>query len=215
MMAQSVIISKRIETARTIYDAAMKHAHEPAITKDGIRLEVVSNIGNVEGARASIENGAEGVGLLSAPNSFILSAPQYLQRKSNIRHIKQYWMFSENCPLSYAHWMLAATRKFLIWALRLNPILFLGSARYDCAWFRPDIFKPQLRAALRAGVGNNLKMMFPMVATAQEVRDARKVLDECIRELKAKIYPSRRILKLASWWKSPLLHWLLISLPKK
>jgi phosphotransferase system enzyme I (PtsI) len=54
---------------------------------------------------------------------------------------------------------------------------------------RPDIFKPQLRAALRAGVGNNLKMMFPMVATAQEVRDARKVLDECIGELKAEGKP--------------------------
>ena len=74
---------QRIETARTIYDAAMKHAHEPAITKDGVRLEVVSNIGNVEGARASIENGAEGVGLLRT--EFL-----YLERTSVPTEEEQY-----------------------------------------------------------------------------------------------------------------------------
>ena len=54
----------RIETAKTIREASMKHAKEPAVTTDGRRVEVVANIGNVEGARSSVENGAEGVGLL-------------------------------------------------------------------------------------------------------------------------------------------------------
>jgi len=55
---------KRIEAARTIREKALKFAKKPAKTKDGKVVEVVSNIGNVEGAQSAIENGAEGVGLL-------------------------------------------------------------------------------------------------------------------------------------------------------
>ena len=62
---------QRIQTARTIREASVKHAHEPAVTIDGRHLEVVSNIGNVEGARSSIENGAEGVGLLRSEFVFL------------------------------------------------------------------------------------------------------------------------------------------------
>jgi phosphotransferase system enzyme I (PtsI) len=61
---------------------------------------------------------------------------------------------------------------------------FLGQRALRLCLVRPDIFKPQLRAALRASVGHNLKIMFPMVATASEVRAARKVLHECMDELK-------------------------------
>ena len=48
---------------------------------------------------------------------------------------------------------------------------------------RPDIFKPQIRAALRAGVGHNLKIMFPMVATLSCVRAAKAVVNVCKTEL--------------------------------
>ena len=77
------------------------------------------------------------------------------------------------------------TRKFPTWVWKRKPIPSLGQRALRLCLTRPDIFKPQLRAALRAGVDRNLKIMFPMVATASEVREARKVLDECIAELKA------------------------------
>ena len=49
-----------------------------------------------------------------------------------------------------------------------NPFLGVRAIRLCLA--RPELFKPQLRAALRAGAGNNLKLMFPMVAAVEEVR---------------------------------------------
>jgi len=64
----------------------------------------------------------------------------------------------------------------------MNP--FLGERALRLCLARPDIFKPQLRAALRAGVGHNLKIMYPMVATVGEVRAAREVYEECLKELK-------------------------------
>lgn len=66
---------------------------------------------------------------------------------------------------------------------------FLGQRALRLCLVRPDIFKPQLRAALRAGIDRNLKIMFPMVATAAEVREARKVLEECEQELREEGIP--------------------------
>ena len=83
MMIQLQVTGKKSKQREIFIDAAMKHTHEPAITKDGVRLEVVSNIGNVEGARQSIENGAEGVGLLRT--EFL-----YLERTSVPTEEEQY-----------------------------------------------------------------------------------------------------------------------------
>lgn len=49
----------------------------------------------------------------------------------------------------------------------------------------PELFKPQLRAILRAAVHGNLKVMFPMVADIEELRSAKKVLAECEEELES------------------------------
>jgi phosphoenolpyruvate-protein phosphotransferase len=178
----------RIETTHSINDAAKKHAHEPAITKDGVRLEVVSNIGNVEGARASLENGAEGVGLLRT--EFL-----YLERTSIPTEEEQYQAYKAildvfgKMPVVLRTLDVGGDKEISYMGLAAESNSFLGQRALRLCLVRPDIFKPQIRAALRAGKGNNLKMMFPMVATAQEIRDARKVLDECIRELKAEGKP--------------------------
>jgi phosphoenolpyruvate-protein phosphotransferase (PTS system enzyme I) len=47
----------------------------------------------------------------------------------------------------------------------------------------PELFKPQLRAILRAGASGNLKLMFPMISDVEELRAAKKVFDECREEL--------------------------------
>ena len=179
---------EKIETARNIHSAAMEHTHEPAITKDGVRLEVVSNIGNVEGARLSIENGAEGVGLLRT--EFL-----YLERTTVPTEEEQYQAYKAildvfgKLPVVLRTLDVGGDKEISYLGLAAESNSFLGQRALRLCLVRPDIFKPQLRAALRAGVGNNLKMMFPMVATAQEVRDARKVLEECIGELKAEGIP--------------------------
>jgi phosphotransferase system enzyme I (PtsI) len=69
----------------------------------------------------------------------------------------------------------------------MNP--FLGERALRLCLNRPDIFKPQLRAALRAGVGHNLKIMFPMVATLTCVRAAMLVVNECKAELSKENIP--------------------------
>ena len=179
---------KRIEIAKTIREASMKHAHEPAITTDGKQLEVVANIGNVEGARSSIENGAEGVGLLRT--EFL-----YLERSSLPTEEEQFEAYRAildvfgELPVVLRTLDVGGDKEIPYMGLEVEANSFLGQRALRLCLVRPDIFKPQLRAALRAGVDRNLKIMFPMVATASEVRAARKVLDECIQELRGEGTP--------------------------
>lgn len=174
---------QRIKTANTLREASMEHAHEPAVTKDGRQVEVVANIGNVEGARSSVENGAEGVGLLRS--EFL-----YLERTSLPTEDEQYEAYRAildvfgDMPVILRTLDVGGDKEIPYMGLEAEANSFLGQRALRLCLVRPDIFKPQLRAALRAGVDRNLKIMFPMVATASEVRAARQVLEECIQELR-------------------------------
>jgi phosphotransferase system enzyme I (PtsI) len=156
---------------------AAKVSHEPAVTLDGHRVEVVANIGNVEGARAALDAGAEGVGLLRS--EFL-----YLERSSLPTEEEQYKSYK---TIGDAFGKMPVI-PYIDMPREDNPFLGVRAIRLCLA--RPELFKPQLRAALRAGYGNNLKLMFPMVATVDEVLRARKLLEECRAELKKEGLPT-------------------------
>jgi phosphoenolpyruvate-protein phosphotransferase len=172
----------------TVLAQARERAHEPAVTRDGHRVEVVANIGNVEGAQAALESGAEGVGLLRT--EFL-----YLERDHLPDEEEQYQAYRAIVDV-FGDWPVILRTldiggdkelPYLDLPDEMNPFLGLRAIRLCLA--RPELFKPQLRAALRAGAGCNLKVMFPMVATVAEVREARAVLEECRAELLAEGQP--------------------------
>ncbi|HZW02327.1 MAG TPA: phosphoenolpyruvate--protein phosphotransferase, partial [Anaerolineaceae bacterium] len=164
--------------------AAFERASQPAVTADGRPVEVVANIGNVESARFALQNGAEGVGLLRS--EFL-----YLERTTLPSEEEQYQAYRAildefgQLPVILRTLDIGGDKElpYLQLEPEMNP--FLGVRALRLCLMRPDLFKPQLRAALRAGVAHNLKIMFPMVATPGEIRAARQVLDECRRELAA------------------------------
>ena len=172
----------RQAAAVTVLAQARERAHEPAVTRDGHRVEVVANVGNVEGARAALESGAEGVGLLRT--EFL-----YLERTHLPDEEEQYRAYRDivdvfgDLPVILRTLDIGGDKDlpYLDLPHEMNPFLGLRAIRLCLA--RPELFRPQLRAALRAGAGRNLKLMFPMVATVAEVRAARAVLEECRAEL--------------------------------
>jgi len=179
----------RQTVAATVVAQARLRAHEPAVTQDGHRVEVVANIGNVEGAQAALEAGAEGVGLLRT--EFL-----YLERTHLPDEEEQYHAYRAivdvfgDLPVILRTLDIGGDKElpYLDLPQEMNPFLGLRAIRLCLA--RPELFKPQLRAALRAGVERNLKVMFPMVATVAEVRAARAVLEECRAELRAEGQPT-------------------------
>ena len=179
---------QRAEQVLQLQGEAQKHAHEPAVTLDGFKPEISSNIGDVTGAKKAVASGAEGVGLLRT--EFL-----YMDRPAMPTEEEQYQAYKAileefgNLPVVLRTLDIGGDKElsYLKMEPEMNPFLGVRALRLCLA--QPDIFKPQLRAALRAGVGHNLKLMFPMVATISEVRAAKKWLGICRDELKKEGIP--------------------------
>ena len=173
----------RKTSATTSAENAIAHCHEPAVTQDGHQVEVVANIGSLEGAHAAIENGAEGVGLLRT--EFL-----YMERMTLPDEEEQVEAYSAILDVFGEMPVILRTSDiggdkslpYLDLQKEMNP--FLGVRGLRLALLHPnELLKPQLKAALLAGRGHDLRVMFPMVATLTEIRQARKVLEECKAEL--------------------------------
>jgi len=172
----------RQERIAAILEQARERAGEPAVTVDGKRVEVVANIGNVTGAEAAAKAGAEGVGLLRT--EFL-----YLERDHLPSEEEQYEAYRAivdvfgDQPVILRTLDIGGDKElpYLDLAEEMNP--FLGVRAIRLCLSRPELFKPQLKAALRAGVGRNLKVMFPMVSRVEEVQAARGLLETCRVEL--------------------------------
>lgn len=163
---------------------ALEQAAQPAVTLDGRRVEVVANIGDVTLAHEAVHYGAEGVGLLRT--EFL-----YLERTTLPDEEEQYTAYRAiaevmgQLPLIVRTLDVGGDKQlpYLDIGPELNP--FLGVRAIRLCLERPDIFQPQLRAILRAGLGHNVKIMFPMVATRDEILQARAALDQARRDLTA------------------------------
>jgi phosphotransferase system enzyme I (PtsI) len=180
----ALIYQARQAAATTAMAQAREQAHQPAVTRDGHHVEVVANIGNVQGAQAALEAGAEGVGLLRT--EFL-----YLERNHLPDEEEQYRAYRAivdafgEMPVILRTLDIGGDKElpYLDLPREINPFLGMRAIRLCLA--QPELFKPQLRAALRASVERNLKIMFPMVATVAEVQASRSALEECRAELAA------------------------------
>jgi phosphoenolpyruvate-protein phosphotransferase len=147
------------------------------LTRDGRRIEVVANIGSPEDVPAAIENGAEGVGLLRTEFLF-------LERDSMPSEDEQYAAYTRIAeglggrPLILRTLDVGADKPLPYLPQRPEANPFLGVRGIRLALERPDLLETQLRAALRTAADHPLKVMFPMVATLDEYRRARAVLDD-------------------------------------
>lgn len=174
---------KRLEAAKGLKQRTLARCHEPAVTKDGKRVEVVANIGNVQGAKTAIQHGAEGVGLLRT--EFL-----YLERATMPDEEEQVQAYREivtvfgKMPVVLRTSDIGGDKEipYLNLPREMNP--FLGERGLRLCLTNPQLFKPQLKAALRAGEGFNLKIMFPMVTVEDEIHQAKQILDQCKEELR-------------------------------
>jgi phosphotransferase system enzyme I (PtsI) len=154
------------------------------VGKNGRHIEIAANIGSPEDVSKVLENGADGIGLFRT--EFL-----YMDRESMPDENEQYGAYKtvlekmENKPVVIRTLDIGGDKrlKYLDMPDELNP--FLGYRATRLCLDRPEIFKVQLRALLRASVYGNLKIMFPMISSLREFIAAKVILDECRNELKA------------------------------
>lgn len=156
---------------------------EPSKTKDGNEVELAANIGTPNDLEGVHNNGAEGIGLYRT--EFL-----YMGRDNMPTEDEQFEAYKKVLESMDGKRVVVRTLDiggdkelpYLNLPKEMNP--FLGYRAIRLCLDQPDIFRPQLRALLRASVYGKLNIMFPMVATIQEFRDAKALLLEEKENLK-------------------------------
>jgi multiphosphoryl transfer protein len=165
-------------------NAAQQSAGQPAITRDGHRVEVVANIGGLADAQKAAAAGAEGVGLLRTEFLFLerTAAPTELEQFEVYRDVVQ---AMNGQPIIVRTLDIGGDKPlpYIDVPPEANP--FLGERGIRLCLNRPDLLRQQLRAILRAAAFGPLRIMFPMVADLSEWRAARDMVAEIQAELNA------------------------------
>ena len=170
----------------------MAAANEAAITTDGHHIEVVANVRNAADTKEGVSHGAEGVGLLRSEFLFDdrETAPSEEEQAAAYKAVAQ--ALGHDRPLVIRTLDVGGDKPlpYLPLPREDNPFLGLRGIRVSLEY--PDIFRTQLRAILQAAPLNlaRLHIMFPMVATLDELRAAKAILAE---EIQTSGHPSVKV----------------------
>jgi len=160
----------------------------PAVTIDGVKVEINANIEFPDEVPAVKLHGGEGIGLYRT--EFF-----YMNRKDSPTEDEHYLAYKYVAEEMNPYPVIIRTLdlggdKFLSQFKiphEMQPFLGWRAIRFCLA--RPEIFKLQLRAILRASVHGNLKLMYPMISGIEELRQANRILNEAKEELRLKGLP--------------------------
>ena len=166
--------------------AEMAVAHEPAITLDGHRMEVVANIGGLAEAEQVAGLGGEGVGLLRSEFLFLerSTAPSEDEQFETYKSIIE--ALGPDRPLIIRTLDVGGDKPLIYLPIPKEENPFLGERGLRIGLDRPQILRTQLRAILRAAALGKVRVMFPMVSLLSELRDAKAMLEEERQRLGAK-----------------------------
>lgn len=181
--AEPALYQNKIAQFKAERERLKVYAGFPTLTKAGRHIILAANIGRPEDVDQAIENGAEGIGLFRT--EFL-----YMDRKELPGEDEQFQAYKyvaekmANRPVIIRTLDIGGDKKlpYLPLAEEMNP--FLGLRAIRLCLKRKDLFKTQLRAVLRASVHGDIRIMFPMIGSLEEFRQAKGVLAECMAELK-------------------------------
>ncbi|QIF02330.1 phosphoenolpyruvate--protein phosphotransferase [Roseimicrobium sp. ORNL1] len=154
------------------------HALKPAVTSDGHRIAVFANIGGVKDAKQIVDLGGEGVGLLRSEFLFMdrSAAPSEDEQTESYTSVIRALGKDRHVIIRTLDVGGDKPLPYLPIPKEDNP--FLGERGIRVGLDRPEVLRTQLRALLRASKEGELHVMFPMIATLQELRDAKAMLAE-------------------------------------
>jgi len=192
------------QTAFLERQAALKaYRDRPTLDADGNPFRLYANIGSAAEAEAAARSGAEGVGLFRTEFLF-------MDRPSLPDEAVQYEAYRAVSRAMAGREVIIRTLdvggdkaiEYLDMGREENP--FLGHRAIRCCLDRPELFKVQLRALLRAGAEEkNIKLMLPLVTCPEEVRAARTLLESCKAELEREGLPYDRDIPLGVMIETP------------
>ncbi len=172
----------KMQTWQSEWQVQLSCADQPAVTLDGVTVEIVANIGNFEDAKQALEYGAEGIGLLRT--EFLYMNRQTIPtEKEQVQAYQDIFEVMGDRPLVVRTLDIGGDKEVDYLGLSDEPNPFLGWRAIRMISERPEVLQHQMRALLQAGVNSDLRIMIPLVSNIEEVIQARKLLDELIQNL--------------------------------
>ncbi|SEM74951.1 phosphoenolpyruvate--protein phosphotransferase [Paenibacillus sp. OV219] len=153
------------------------------VTKDGKELELSANISSLKELEVALASGTSGVGLFRT--EFL-----YMDRSRLPREEEQFEVYRgaaeklDNKPLIIRTLDIGGDKQLDYFELPEEENPFLGYRAIRICLDKPSLFKTQLRAILRASYYGNVKIMYPLISSVEEVRAANNLLEQCKQELR-------------------------------
>lgn len=165
---------------------------KPTVTKDGVRIELVANIGKPEDLEKVLQYDGEGVGLFRTEFLFMDRTAMPTEEEQ----FEAYKTVAEGLkgkPVIIRTLDIGGDKEIPYMGLTKdeNPFLGYRAIRF-CLDRKHDVYKPQLRALLRASAYGNIKIMVPMVTCIEELREAKALIEEIKKELDEQNIPYKK-----------------------
>ena len=154
----------------------------PVETIDGYNISLMANIEDPSEVKIAIENGASGIGLYRT--EFIYINKPNPDEETHLASYKHAIKLLGDRKLTIRTFDFGADKTFGLNEFKGEQNPFLGCRSIRLCFEKLSIFKPQLRAILRASNLGNVEIMFPMISSLEELLHAKKILNETKKELK-------------------------------
>ena len=156
--------------------------NKPAVTKDGKQIYLCANVGNAEDIKKALPMNIDGVGLFRS--EFL-----YMENTHFPTEEEQYQVYKEAaelCPqeLTIRTLDIGGDKELSYFEFEKEENPFLGCRAIRISLDMKEMFKEQLRAILRASAYGHVRIMFPMIISLEELREAKALVEECKQELK-------------------------------
>ena len=165
-------------------DQLAANRDQPAVTADGVKIELLANINNLADAKAAAAMGASGVGLYRTEYLF-LTHPDVPDEEEQYAAYKRIIAATPNHRITIRTLDLGGdkTIPYLGHDREANP--FMGWRSIRLSFEHPEFFSTQIRAVLRAAAGRkkSVHLMFPMITTLEEIRKVRSIVAKAKRQL--------------------------------
>lgn len=155
----------------------------PSVTKDGVHVEVVANIGKPEDVDKVLQYDGEGVGLFRTEFLF-MDRDAMPTEEEQFEAYKKVAIAMNGKPVIIRTLDIGGDKEIPYMGLEKdeNPFLGYRAVRF-CLDRKEDVYKPQLRALLRASAFGNIKIMVPLVTCIDELRQVKAIIEELKAEL--------------------------------
>lgn len=179
-----------------------KFLGKETVTSDGVKVELCCNIGKPDDADAVISKTGEGVGLFRTEFLYMDSTSQPSEDEQFEAYKKTVLKLGDK-PLIIRTLDVGGDKDIPYLGLNKEDNPFMGFRAVRYCLNRPDIYKPQLRALLRASAFGNIKIMVPLVTCLEEFNGVKAMINEIMADLDNEGIPYNKDIKIGVMIETP------------